>query len=623
MAPRAAIRAYVGGIPAEATATYSTTLPGDFSIEIKTPANAQPGDLILLASGAAEANLLTLDQARRTSEVVYIPAPNGTPDLRSLRSSDLDGLHLSANAVRGADTCYPSFQIDARKKEFRKIEACLTTAQAQALTPFVDGNSSNLFAAFEGPFKGTAQAGQPTPVSDKIKIFHPNATVTANLPEMASNLNSQAGGDFVATIPASAGVPAKNYQIDPQTGSVEEFTPGGGGAGGGGGANLQALLQRFQNLDLGDGVNRLLSPLSQVANQILITAGDRLDNPTKAKVALLSAQGEIVSQRSFPAGWLPITAPAPPQQPQQPQLAQRTPTPVYLDAQTRNYYVAVRNSENKHGWAYFPPEGDAQLIAIPDGWYLTACVANIPVFNLELARGVALLGSSVDDRAFKTPCPSEGFLLFDLAQRRFQAVSLPGSGKFNASGGADEINDFLTGANFDPANRNTSDTFYALDSVNATIFRFDLPTGVNGFSNATRVPVLNQIIAQANNRVAGDAGLVVFDLERTESRLLPTPDGFANINLLGVLPALRRLVARGIRTGNSGSQILVYNLENGDLEIVPNPDGIAWIGTPPAQQPQQAAVNIPPRLNPKSGTVEAIAFGEDRRQKGVVVIRVD
>jgi hypothetical protein len=398
-------------------------------------------------------------------------------------------------------------------------------------------------------------------------------------------------------------------------------------------------LQRFQNLDLGDGLNKLLSGVAQLNNQFVVTMGDSLENPTKAKVVVLSAQGDVISQRDLPEGWLPIVAPAPQQQPGGPGLpAQpgtpanvlRTPTPFYMDAQTRNYYVAVRNAEGNHGLAQFPPEGAAQSIALPETWYFAGCVPNIPVFGLELAREIALLGAKSEDRSFKNPCTADGFLLFDLSARRFQAVGLPGSGKFNASGGADEMNDFLIGSNVDPANRNTSDTFYALDGVNATIFRFDLPQGVNNFSGGTRVPALNLIVAQANNRVAGDAGLVLFDLERTEARLLPTPEGFAAVNFLGVLPSIRRLVARGTRSGNTGTQVLVYNLENGDLEIVPNPEGVAWLGSPVGQQqpgqpgqPGQQVVNLPVRLNPKANSVEAIAFGEDRRQKGVVVIRVN
>jgi uncharacterized protein (TIGR03437 family) len=632
--PRAAMSVYVGGILAEAATTYSKTRPGEFEIEVKTPEAAKAGDPVLVVANVNEANLLTMGRGSGASEVYYLPYPAGTPDLRNLRSSDAGGLFLNANAVRGTDTCYPSFLIDARKNEFRKIESCLTTAQAQAISPFVDSPSSPYFAAFEGPFRGTAQPGQPALISDKVRIFRADQTepLLATLPEPAANINGQVGGDFVAVVPGSQGAPGKTYRIDSATATVEEVVPAGGGALPAG-VNLQALLQRFQSIDLGEGLTRLLTGIGQLNNQFVITVGDNIDNPTKAKVAVLNVQGEVLLQRDFPAGFLPVTAPAPPQQPGapgggtggNPQAALRAPTPFYLDAPTRNYYVLVRNAEGKHGLAYFPPEGPSQLLSLPEGWVATSCVPNIPVFNLELSRSIGLLGAQTEERTFKNPCPAEGFLLFDLVARRFQAISLPGSGKFNASGGADELNDFLVGSNFDPANRNTSDTFYALDGINGTVLRFDLPSGVNAFSNAVRIPALNLIVAPANNRIVGDAGIILFDLERTESKLLPTPEGFASINYLGLLPSIRRLVARGVRTGGAGTQILVYNLENGDLEIIPNPEGVNWIGSPIVQQQpgQQPAVQIPARLNAKANSVEAIAFGEDRRQKGVIVIRVN
>ncbi len=647
-APRATVNAYVGGVPAAVSARYSSTTPGEFDIELKVPEGAKDGDPVLLVANNVEANILTMNKGRRESETIYIPYPAGTPDLRNLRSSDVDGLFLNANGARGTDSCFVSYRIDASKKTFQKIEGCLTTAQAQAITPFIDSGSSPVFAAFVGPFTGTVQAGQPVTISDKVILFHPLLAepVSVTLPVAVAGLNGTVGGNFIATAPGSGGAPGKIYSVNSETGEVAEVVAaaGGGGGGLGGGVNLQGLLQRFATLDLGDGINKLLSPVSQLNNQFVLTVGDSLEKPTKAKVAVISAQGDIVAQRALPEGWLPIVAPAAvAQQPGPggpgfpglpgggqlpPGLAQlRTPTPVYMDAQTRNYYVAVRSPEGKHGLAFFPTEGDARMIGLPEDWYFTGCVPNIPVFGIELARGIALMGGKSEDSTFKATCPADGFLLFDLATRQFTAVGLPGAGKFNASGGADELNDFLIGSNIDPANRNTSDTFYALDGVNATAFRFDLPAGVNNFSGGTRVPALNLVVAQANNRVAGDAGLVLFDLERTEARLLPTPEGFAAINFLAVLPSIRRVVARGNKTGNTGSQLLVYNLENGDLELIANPEGVAFIGSPPQQQgaPGQAqqVVNLPVRVNQKANTVEAIVFGEDRKQRGVIVVRVN
>jgi uncharacterized protein (TIGR03437 family) len=630
--PRQTVRVYVGGLPAVPAVSASAGRPGEFEAEFALPAGAAPGDPVQVLAGNLESNLLVTPSDTRTSVMRYVAYPAGTPDLRSLRSADLRGLYLTANAARAANSCFASYVVDMAASRMTPVDGCPATAQAQALTPFVEAPGSPSIAAFEGPFTGTATPGQPTPISDKVRLFHPSlpAPLTATLPAAAANLTGAEGGNFIANVP---GTPARQYLIRTLTGEVEDFVPANPGAGGGA-VNPQQLIQRFQNLDLGDGVNRLLSNVSVLGNQILLTAGDGVENLTKAKVAVLNAQGEILSAREFPAGWLPLAAPAPPQQPNAPPnpglAAVRLPTPSILDAQSRTYYVPSRTADGKHGFAVFPVDGDPRMIELPADWTVTSCTANIAVFALELDRSVALLGSRTEERAFRNPCQADGFLLFDLNARTFEAIALPGSGRFNATGGAEEINDFLTGANVDPANRSTSDTLYALDGVNSTVFRFDLPAGVNNFSGGTRVPALNLLVAQANNRVAGDAGIVIFDLEKAEARLLPTPEGFAAANAIGILPSLRKVVARGIRTNAAGAQILVYDLISGDVEIVANPEGVAWLGSPPAQgpapgmppMPGQQTPQIPVRVNAKANTLEAIAFGEDRRQRGIAVIQI-
>ncbi len=599
-AARAAIRVTVGGIAAEAEATPSIRRPGSFEVAVKVPGEARAGDLVLLGINNAESNSVVMGELRLRSEVVYLPFEAGTPELRTLRSSDVDGMNLIAVGARSAAGCYPAYQLDARAGTVKELGGCPTTQQAQAPTPFVESPGSAELATLEGADR------------KEVRVFRPlgQAPLQVALPEAANNLVSQPGGQFVAV------AQGKSFRVNGRTGEVEEFVPGGAA---GAAITPQQLLQRFQNLDLGDGITRILSPLAVANNQVIFVAGDSLTQPTKAKVVSANGQGEVTAQRDLPEGWLPIVAPAPPQLPPN---AIRTPAATYWDPQTRSYYVVVRNGVGKHALAYFPPEGAAQLIETPENWYFASCAPNLPVFPLELTRAIALLGAASEERSLRNPCPADGFLLLDLGTRRLEAVALPGSGKLNASGGADEINDFLTGANFAPANRNTSDTFYALDGANATVIRFDLPAGVNNFSGGVRVPALNLVVALANNRLPGDAGIVLFDLERTEARLLPTPEGFVSINFLGVLPATRKLVARGVRTGNAGAQLLVFDLENGDLEVIANQEGIAWIGPPP-QQPPQPAPQQPVRLNAKSGTVEAFAYGADRRMRGVVVIRIN
>ena len=95
-------------------------------------------------------------------------------------------------------------------------------------------------------------------------------------------------------------------------------------------------------------------------------------------------------------------------------------------------------------------------------------------------------------------------------------------------------------------------------------------------------------------------------------------------------------MARGTRQGNAGTQLLVYDLINGDLQIVDNPEGVAFIGTPAAAaapgipggggggQPGAAAQtpSVSLRANLRANAVIAITYDADRKQNGVLALRL-
>jgi hypothetical protein len=152
-------------------------------------------------------------------------------------------------------------------------------------------------------------------------------------------------------------------------------------------------------------------------------------------------------------------------------------------------------------------------------------------------------------------------------------------------------------------------------------------------------PALNLILGLGQNRRAGDAGIIAFDLENGEARLMPTPEGFEQVQLLDVFQPTRKVIARGIRSGATGSQLLIYDLKTGDLEIVPNPEGIAFVGALPAApttpgQPGQPGLPGQPgqpgaaqtaqlqRVNPKANAVVAIGFNAERKPVSVVYFRI-
>ena len=209
-----------------------------------------------------------------------------------------------------------------------------------------------------------------------------------------------------------------------------------------------------------------------------------------------------------------------------------------------------------------------------------------------------------------------------MTDQSVSSVPLPGTGQFDtAPNSFGELNNFLYGVNTDASRRGISDSLFVFDGVSATAFRLDLPAGVSGFQGLQEVPALNLLVGPGQNRVAGDAGLVLFDLENQGVSLIPIPAGFAALGLVDIYATTRKLVARGIKTGNTGSQFLVYDLVTRDLILVPNPDGVAGVGAAAAQPalPGPGGVGggpggLPPGGFPGAGGVAGGAHADYARQ---------
>jgi hypothetical protein len=293
-------------------------------------------------------------------------------------------------------------------------------------------------------------------------------------------------------------------------------------------------------------------------------------------------------------------------------------------------------------------------IPFPDGWFTTSCRPLQPqqswFLNLELSRSLAVMGSSSAETTAKNPCPALGYLLLDPAQRAIKALRFPGAGQANAQGNNGDLNDYLFATNSDSNNPNQTDTLYVLDGVSETAIRFNLPTSVATFSGLQTIPEMGALMGLANNRIAGDAGVVFFNLDEETGKVLPVPDGFQRVALLGggnagFFASTRKLVVRGFRPNNEGSSLIVYDLATDDSYVVANPDGVVHAGQLPAQaaapgsgppgggpppggggpggaagggaapQPIQA-------INPKSNFVAVVGYNGDRQAVGVMAVRI-
>lgn len=644
--PKAAVRAYVGGWPAKSVTTHKADQPGVFSVRLEVPDGALPSDAVVLLQNGRRSNAAVLG-AMAKSELQFLRLPAGTPELRTILSADLRASYLVATGLRASNGCFTGLLLDLAKQTSSKLPDCLASNAANPATPFQRANDGTALASFVGPAKNQNE------VSDQVLLL--NAThsepTTVKLPATSQTLVSGPEGHIAAVLTGNQQVliDADSGEVRPLEGNLAVPGAGQPGLGGiaGGGAALPAV-------DLGDGLNKILSaPLGVGGGTRLLVVGDNVDDPKNAKVAGLNAQNAVMLTRDFPDGWLPISAPAPQivgpngQVQGLPAGFVRLPVTTTYDAPQRMYYVLARRADNsRHGFvAIRTDRNEVRAIEFPEGWFTSACTPNIRFFGVELVRRIGLLGSSSADRSFSLDCPASGFLLFDLDDQKFTAVPVPGAGQFSATTGTDEMNDYIFGSNTDVARQGTADTLYVLDGVTASSFRVDLPPGLSGFSQLMPVPAMNLLVGLGRVRQAGDAGLVVFDLDRGQGTVLPTPEGFASVQVVDVFPATRKLVARGTRQGNIGSQLLVYDLVRGDLQIMENPPGVAFVGALPAIAgagggPPGGLPGIPGggggggvpgaaqtpsvllRSNVRANAVLAVTYDAERRQNGVLALRL-
>ena len=630
--PRQPVRAYVGGLPAEVKAARSSTRVGEFDVSIELPQGAKSGEIVSLSNGGAPVMRSVLGSLAEPV-VQYLRLPAALRDVRAIRVSDLRGNYALVNGPRGTDGCFPAWLFDFGRTAATRVEPCLL-AQANAVSPVNAVNEGNALASFIGP-----PSDQQNLISSKIVLFNPALPEAkpVDLPGPAAILGALADGSLVAL-----GGQAQ-YAINTDSGEVREVTGAAGGIGipGGGGIPGGAAGAALQ-IDLGDGLTSLLSApvgLGQGVNAVVV--GNDANKPTRAKLALLAANFSVSGTRDFPASWIPLVPPA--------QAApgggvlpggggafQIGRLPVFFDAATRTFLaLAKKDDGSAQGFVSFSgaPLTPKEL-PFPAGWFAATCAPNVQLFNLELSRRVALFGGKRAQEEVLAACPAQGYLALDLATQQFAAVPLPGVGEANTRASSGEVNDYLFASNTDAQNPTLSDTLYIYDSVAGSPFRLDLPAGIVGFQQITPVPSLNGLVATViASRVAGDGGLVYFDLENEKTTVFPVPEGFNTVAFVGVFTNTRKIVARGVKT--NGTQYLIYDLATGNLTLPANPEGVAYVGPLPAvaagpggqpgqpgqgQQPQQQVQAQV--VNGKANTLVALAYDAARSPVGIVAIKV-
>jgi uncharacterized protein (TIGR03437 family) len=627
--PALPVRLHLNGIELKIQVRLSTEKPGVFEISGDPPARQRPGDSLQLFVANRPANPATLGSAVRTTSR-FLPLPDGAPEIRAIGSSALNTDLVLASGARGEDGCYPALLLDFERSSSNTQPGCLTAPNRTAPGPVVSPAESPAMATYLGPAV-TPEPGQG--FSPNLRIFHPAAEkpLDVSLPAPALGIVTAPDGALIAVTP---GEQARGYRIDPLSGEFAEIEVQGGGNPTSP-ANPQPGIANLQ-IDLGDGLNKVLGVINTgIQGIVAVVVGNDLDNPTKAKLAAVRLPGpEVLGSRDFPDGWLPVVSPGPPIRPGQPPPANRLGVTMWIDGGTRRLYLPMRAVEGaKDAMAAISLEDESaqtDILPLPDGWFYASCTPNLRFFNLELSRRMAMFASRTQEKSFRQLCGANGYLLFDLAAMSVSALELAGQGQLNVAAGADELNDYIYGINSDPSLQGAADTMYVLDGVRGDTFRIDLP-GVSSFNQTRPVPDTNLILGIARNTVAGDAGFVLFDLDRAEASLLPTPDGFTAVQIQGFLPGVRKVVARGTLEAGGGTRIVLYDYKepaNPEVTVVPNPEGVRWVGNAPADRPQpgQPAPQPGPLLlliHGRTNSILTMGYGDDRKQRGLIQIRAN
>lgn len=635
--------AHVGGLPAATEITARDGRPGEFDVKIGLPPGWQSGDVISLRDGLRAGNRTTMRKAARP-EVNFVRLPSDAPELRTLAGSDLRGNYLVASGARDSAGCYPSYLFDSARNSMARIDSCLAGGNQGVILGGVQPDISPVTAESEGAglaaLVGPAEGQAPAGVSSKVLVFHPERAnpMTVQLPSAASGLVAAGAEGITAML---AGDAPKRVMIDTRTGEVREAQ--GAGFPGAEGFGLR--------VDLGDGMNQVLSAFATASDgSIGVVVGDSAEKPTRMRFAIVDAQGEVTSQ-AFPDSWQALVGPVAsvpamggfPGGPGLPGLgASAMRATVVAHPASNEFYVLSRDSSNSaHALVAFAKAGSgARLVRFTDGWFAAACTARVPLYTFQLSSVIAVPASQTLETEAKSPCLARGLVVAEPGADRATAISFPPQAPLNLAGSTGTMNDFVYGGN-----AASPDILVVFDGAMGAVSQSSLPPGVSSFSGLIQAASMNALIAVGAKQTQGDAGFVFFDLERGEASTLSLPDRFSSASVVGVFPVARKLVATGTRSDGTGSQLIVYDLVSGDATVIPNPEGVAWIGSvtqqttgsfpgggfpggfpggaPPGGTPGMVLASAGlQQANTKANTVAAVCFDPNRKQIGVIGVRV-
>jgi hypothetical protein len=613
------LHAFVGGLPAQVSATPSATSIGQYDVTLQIPSAAQPGDNIMLRSGAQLSNLTTFQTATDPG-VRFLPLPSGSPAIQTLAGSDLRGGFVSASAPPGSDGCWPSYVLDFNQSQQTPVSGCVSGGP-----PFVPTG--------QGVSLGVISGNAP---SSLLELFWPDSgNITSFLlSSPVSQLSPGVAGSVLASV---ATTPPSIARIDESSGNISY------------GPDFSAL-----HVDLGNGLSKsVASPVPLDSGNVAVLIGDDPTSPTQVEFAVVDPTGQPLITASFPSGWTFLLAPQPP--PITGAMGGQTLTiqiprvTAQFDTVSRSLYVLSQSADSStHALVAFSAvDGSTQVLPFPANWFAAACSPSIPLNSLPVSRKLVVAGATTNNVSFQSSCAATAFIVFDLVHGSASALSSPKP--FAASGAGQSVKEFVVAP--DSIGQLAADTLVVFDGLANAVFTIAVPFGVNSFAGLAAVPALGALVSTGVNAQPGDSGLILFDLVNQASTSFPVPAGFTSVEFDGAFPATRKLVARGLKPNNTGSQFILFDLQTLDAGLVANPAGTGFVGAGPSQSsspggpitigpggpvtgggpggPGSGTIGTgsvgPPAIihaNPNANSVAALCFDANGNQTGIMSFRV-
>ena len=662
-------RAFLGGLSVEILSVApSTDLVGVYEMTFSVPEMAGPTEAYRWVSGNQGASGVmgpTNEPAAR-----YMAVPAGVSSAERIQLSALNPYYASlSGALDGDQGCYPDVHLmDFRRDTVTALTECLLPSWPNAPNPnnqhrpFETAANSSVLAALVAP-----EAAPAAGLADELLVVNTAVGTSERVAIEGGADRLQIGAGNSSTLRLERPVGESGRAVVDISGAMVGEDAG----------NAAALPSP---LVVGD----LRYNLAQDSNfprghRFRVLGPDSLADGSVPQAILFDADANVVAQVPFPDGWDPLEPPrrlnanGDPVGP----LSLAPVNPGFAGQTTA--YVAVRKSDRtRDGIAAFeivlPPAPapdapdapaatatmTAAAIEFPSGVFVANCTNAVRWLRVPATRTLAIVGSDQYLYDFAEPregqiCSGDRLLLFDTQSRELTQMSLGEDVRLDAwlRGAVHSYLYFGDGAR--EVAYMASTRIHVIDAVTGEYREIVFPSDATGMPMG--IPYNNQqtqhlsseskLVALAtvgeprvNNQgillqpFAGDAGLLVVDLEAASATHLALPEGFERIEPgtfqliqqgrrgFGMMPLVGRAFANVRRSGGGGSPgtgIVTWDLATGAATVIELPDGANWtvrpLGGPGAAQR--------PFLWDFKESSGALAFGvynEARNLMGVAVV---